>query len=374
MKRQPIKDETLNRTIKILVIIILSLAVIFMATIFQSFWSWILGAIKTVIVPVAIAYVITLIVFPLIKLLEKKGIGPRFLSLFLVLVFTIALIFGAFYIAQPYLVSEITNFFENDFQKIITYLTTDLRDDFIFGKDLYDQIYNYIVSTDLINNYLDNLMPSLLNYLSSSILPIVTSLAIVPMMLIYYLKDYEMIGDRLRSLIPSKHEKKLAELGSNLNQTVGAYLRGQILLMFAIGTVAIIIYKLIGLKYYLVFGLIVGITNIIPYFGSIMAVIPPLVYTFITREINPFFILGINIVLQGIEGNIFQPLIMAQKLEMHPIIIMISILFFGSLFGALGVIFASPIAASIRVFYRFFKGLKEPEEEEDIVPSGGLAT
>lgn len=371
MKRPPITDVKLNRIIKFLAIALLGLAVLFMATQFSSLWNWITSAIKSVIVPIAIAYLIALIVFPLIKILERKGIGPRWLSLSIVLIVSIAIVIAIFYFVTPFVVSEITNFFNNDFQKILDYFTTDLRDEFLLGRDLYDQIYTYISETDLIANFLSTLVPSAISYVTSVALPIFTSVAIVPMLLIYYLLDYELIGDRLRSIVPQKLEKKAADLGNRLNRTVGSYLRGQLFLMGAIGVVAVIVYKLIGMQYYLVFGLIVGITNIIPYFGSILAAIPPIVYAFISGSINPFFVLAINMVLQFIEGNIFQPLIMSQQLEMHPIIIIVSILFFGSLFGTLGVIFASPMAASIRVFYQFYKENRPRPTEALVSPGGG---
>jgi putative permease len=70
-----------------------------------------------------------------------------------------------------------------------------------------------------------------------------------------------------------------------------------------------------------------------------------------------------------IEGNIFQPIIMGKQLEMHPIVIIVSILFFGSLFGTIGVVFASPIAASIRVFYNFYKEKKIEKESDQVVAS-----
>lgn len=370
MKRPPISDINLNRTIKFLAIALLGLAVLFMATQFSPLWIWIVSAIKSVIVPISLAYVIALIVFPLIKFLERKGIGPRGLSLAIVLVITVSIVAAAFYFLTPLIINEVRNFFNNDFQKIIDYFKYDLRTEFFLGSQIYDQIYNYISETDLATNFLTTLVPSAIAYMSSIALPIMTSVAIVPMLLIYYLLDYEMIGDRLRSIIPLRHEKKVADLGSRLNLTVGAYLRGQLILMVAIGVIATIVYKLVGMKYYLVFGLIVGITNIIPYFGSILAVIPPLLYSFISGEINPLLVLGINITLQMIEGNIFQPLIMAHQLEMHPIIIIVSILFFGSLFGALGVIFASPIAASIRVFYQFYKENRTRSKAIETSPGG----
>ncbi|MBN2504111.1 MAG: AI-2E family transporter [Bacilli bacterium] len=368
MKKKPVSDERLNRVIRYLAIALLTLAVVFMAVQFSDVWNWIIAAFKAVIVPVALAWIFALIMFPLIRYLEKKGIGPRGLSLAIVFVITVGIIFALFYFVTPFLVTEITNFFNDDFQTILTYLTTDLRDDFILGTDIYDRIYDYVTETDLLNTWLDETMPNLLTSLSSFMLPLLTAIAIMPILLLYYLLDYEMIGERLRSIIPQRHEKRVAELGSRLNQTVGAYIRGQLLLMLAIGTVATIVYKLIGLKYYFVFGVLVGLTNIIPYFGTILAAVPPIVYSFIAGgSPGPLLVLLVNVVLQFIEGNIFQPIIMAHQLEMHPLVIIISILFFGSLFGALGVIFASPIAASIRVFYTFFK----EQRQLSLQPEGG---
>lgn len=356
MKKRQLSDETLNRIIRYLVIVLLTFGIIFVAIQFSDFWKWILNAIKAVIVPVGLAYLAALIVFPIVRYLEKKGIGPRFFSLGIVFVLTVAIIFSGFYYLTPRIVSEISNFFNRDFQTIITYLQTDLRDDFIFGSDLYDQIYAYITETDLISSTLDSFIPNLITSLSSSFIPLVASIALLPILMIYYLMDYEMISERIRSIIPQKHEKNVAELSSRLNQTVGAYLRGQAFLMIVLGIVATIVYRLIGLKYYLLFGFLVGVTNIIPYFGMIIAAVPPIIYTFIaTTGPGPVLVLVVNIVLQFIEGNVFQPLIIGHHLSMHPIVIIISILFFGSLFGAVGVIFASPIAASIRVLYNFFR-------------------
>jgi len=371
LKKKPISDERLNRIIKFLVIALLGLALLFMVIQFSDLWTWMLDAIKSVVVPVSGAYLIALIIFPLVKYLERKGIGPRGLSLAIVFLLSVGIVFSLFYFVTPFVISEITNFFNNDFLKVIEYITVDLRQEFILGTDIYDQIYNYISETNLIANSLENVIPSIISYLSNVALPLITVVLILPILLIYYLLDYEMIGEKLRSIIPQKHEKNVAELGSKLNQTVGAYLRGQLILMIAIGSVATIVYKLIGLKYYFVFGLLVGITNIIPYFGMILAAVPPIIYSFIAGSgPGPLLVLSVNVVLQFIEGNIFQPIIMAHHLEMHPLIIIISILFFGSLFGTLGVVFASPIAASIRVFYNFYK--EQKNQKLEVETTGGV--
>lgn len=368
LKKPKISDEQLNRIIKYLAIIILSFGIVLLAIQFSDFWNWILGAIRAVIIPIALAYFSALIIFPLIKLLEKKGIGPRGFSLAIVFILTVGLIFVAFYFLTPLIINEIRNFFADDFPTIVDYITNDLRDDFIFGGDLYDQIVAYVNETNIIQDTVDQFVPSLIASLSGLLLPLLTAFALLPILLIFYLNDYEVISERIRSIIPQKHEKNAAELGSRLNQTVGAYLRGQLILMIVLGAVATIVYKLIGLKYYFFFGFLVGVTNIIPYFGLIIAAVPPIVYTFIaTSGPGPMLVLIVNVVLQFFEGNIFQPLIMSHQLSIHPIVIIISILFFGSLFGALGVIFASPMAASIRVVYRFFQDLRKEKQKNSVV-------
>ena len=327
---------------------------------FSDFWNWILTALKTVAVPVLLAYFTSLIVFPVIKYLEKKGVGPRGFSLGIVFVLTVAIIFAGFVYLVPRIVDEISNFFNRDVQTIITYLQTDLRDDFIFGTDIYDQILAYITETDIISTTLDSMIPNLISSLTDSLIPILSSVILLPILLIYYTLDYEVISEKIRSIVPQKQSKNAAELGSRLNHTVGAYLRGQVFLMVVLGIVATIVYRLIGLKYYLVFGVIVGVTNIIPYFGQIIAMVPPIIYTFIAETgPGPITVLAVNLTLQFIEGNIFQPLIIGHQLSMHPIVIIISILFFGSLFGTVGIIFASPLAASIRVVYNFYKERKK---------------
>ncbi|MDA3931268.1 MAG: AI-2E family transporter [Tenericutes bacterium] len=372
MDKKKISDEKLNRIIKYLVIILLSMGTLFIAMQFSDFWSWIFAAFRSVIIPIGIAYIFALILFPLIRYLEKKGIGPRGFSLGLVFVFTVGLIFAAFYFLIPLITNEIQNFFEFEFQNIVDYITTDLRDDFIFGQNIYDQISNYIIQSNVLQDTLESFIPGFISGISHWILPLITSIALLPILLLYYLYDYELIGDHIRGIIPKKHEKRVSKLTTRLNETVGAYLRGQLMLMIALGSVATIVYKLIGLKYYFVFGLLAGITNIIPYFGLIIAALPPIIYSMLaTSGPGPLLIIMVNFVLQFIEGNIFQPLIMSHQLSIHPILIIVSILFFGSLFGAIGVIFASPIAASIRVFYQFFRDLRKEKNENNLSEAKG---
>lgn len=363
-KNKLLSDKVLNKALKVLGVVLLFLAVLFMASQFSSIWTNITGAIGSVLVPVSLAWLISLVIYPVIKLLERRGVGPRGLSVTIVYFGTAVIIGLLFYYITPIVLNQVAEFFEpgGDYDAISDYFKGDFKDNFIFGQDVYEWLSDTISSSGFVEDTIANAADDLSSRVSSTLLSIITIIFILPILLLFYLLDYELVNDSLRSIIPTKYEKGASELGTRLNQTVGAYVRGQLFLMIAIGTVATIIYKLIGLKYFFIFGLIVGITNIIPYFGAIIAMIPVVIYAVITRDSggpNPLIVVMVNIVLQFIEGNIFQPIIMGRQLSIHPLLIIVSILFFGSLFGTLGVIFASPLAATIRVLIEFYKEKKE---------------
>ncbi|MFK5882995.1 MAG: AI-2E family transporter [Candidatus Izemoplasma sp.] len=372
-KNKLLSDVVLNKTLKVLGIILLFLAVIFMASQFSELWSSISNAIGTVIVPISLAWLISLLVYPIIKLLERRGVGPRWLSVLIVFLGTAVFMGLTMRYLTPYVINQIQDFFDYDYPKISAYFRDDFRSEFIFGTEIYDWVVDTLNESTIVEDSISSFADKLSGSLSNTLLDIITIVFILPILLIFYLLDYELVNDSLRSIIPLKYEKSTSDLGNRLNATVGAYIRGQLILMVTIGIVATIIYKLIGLEYYFVFGIIVGLTNIIPYFGAVIAMIPVVTYAVITKEVNPLIVVLVNVILQFLEGNIFQPIIMGKQLEIHPLIIIVSILFFGSLFGTLGVIFASPIAAVIKVLYNFYKE-QRVKQEKDINGSPPVTT
>jgi putative permease len=325
-------------------------------------------AIRKVIVPVALVWLLSLIMFPMIKLLERRGVGPRGLSVTVVFVGTVAIFFLIIYYLFPFVEQQIRDFFANDWPAVQLYFESDFRDDFILGTDIYDWAVGAINDSTLVEDFISNFADNLASTVSSSLINVIAIVVVLPVLLIYYLLDFEMINDTIRSIVPKRYEKDASDLGSRLSNTVGAYLRGQILLMVAIGAVATILYRLIGLEYFFIFGIIVGLTNIIPYFGAIIAMVPVVIYAVITNDTGPgpIVVVLVNVGLQMVEGNIFQPIIMGRQLEMHAIVIILSILFFGSLFGTLGVIFAAPIAATIRVLFEFYRDKRQEKEQRTL--------
>jgi putative permease len=361
-------DEFLNKAIRVLVVVLLTLGVVLLASQFSSIWTTIVDAIRKVIVPVALVWLLSLIMFPLIKLLERRGVGPRGLSVSVVFVGTVAVFFLIIYFLFPFVEQQIRDFFANDWPAVQRYFEEDFRTDFILGTDIYDWALGVINDSTLVEDIISNFADNLASTVSSSLINVLAVVVVLPVLLIYYLLDFEMINDTIRSIIPKRFEKDASDLGSRLSNTVGAYIRGQLLLMVAIGIVATLLYRLIGLEYFFIFGIIVGLTNIIPYFGAIIAMVPVVIYAVITSDTGPgpIVVVLVNVGLQMIEGNIFQPIIMGRQLEMHAIVIILSILFFGSLFGTIGVVFAAPLAATIRVLVDFYRDKRRQSEQREL--------
>ena len=358
-------DKFLNKALRVLGVILLFLAVFFMAGQFSEVFGRIWAAIRSVLVPFALAWLISLVVYPLIKVFERRGVGPRWLSVTIVYLIIAVIIYLVIIYGAPYLAGQIRQFFENDYPGLVNYFQNDFRDEFILGSDIYDSIVTFLNESTIVEDTVSGFIDNFTSGIGGTLTGLVTIVMILPILLIYYLLDYEVINDNVRSLIPSRYAKDASDLGNRLNKTVGAYIRGQLGLMFAIGVAATFAYRFAGLQYFFIFGLIVGLTNIIPYFGAIIALVPVLIYAIITNEVNPFIILAINIGLQFLEGNVFQPIIMGKQLEMHPLIIIGSIMFFGSLFGTLGVVFAAPLAATIRVLINFYKEKSTQRKEKE---------
>lgn len=361
-KEKPfLSDKVLNRALKIMSLLILSLVFIFLLTLFSDFFRVIYRAIRTVLVPVALAWLISLIIYPVIKLFERRGIRPRALTVAVVYGLFAAVLVGFVVLLIPPVVEQVEFFFAYDYPQIVAYFSESFKDDFIFGPEVYDFFLGAINSSRVIDNIVEGFFDSLAILIPTTFSSVVTVGAVLPILLLFYLLDYERVNDGLRKLMPVKHATNVSDLMKRLNETVGAYIRGQLVLMITIGTVATIVYRMIGLEYYYLFGIIVGFLTVIPYFGVIIAMVPALSYAVITRDFgpNPLIILGVNLVLQFIEGNIFQPIIMGRQIKLHPIVIILSILFFGSLFGVIGVIFAAPLAATARVLFEFVKEQRE---------------
>ncbi|QKG85069.1 AI-2E family transporter [Kroppenstedtia pulmonis] len=172
---------------------------------------------------------------------------------------------------------------------------------------------------------------------------------IVPFLVFYMLKDVRVIEKTLITLLPVKRRKEVLHLFRDVDEALGNYIRGQLLVCSVVSVLAYIGYLIIGLPYALILAALVGIFNIIPYLGPFFGAVPAILVAF---TISPKLVLGVilvNLIVQMLEGNVLSPQIVGRSLHMHPLFIIFSLLVGGQMGGIIGMILAVPFFAVAKV-------------------------
>jgi putative permease len=131
------------------------------------------------------------------------------------------------------------------------------------------------------------------------------------------------------------------------------YVRGKTIEIFIVGIVAAIIFSSLGLKYSALLSVLVGLSVIIPYVGAFLVTIPVVIVGLLQFGLGTQFYLlvGLYLLLQALDGNLLVPLIFSETVKLHPVVIILAVFIFGSMFGFWGVFFSIPIATFIKAVW-----------------------
>ncbi len=154
----------------------------------------------------------------------------------------------------------------------------------------------------------------------------------------------------LSSVTPAEHRAYVASLAERIQNKLGGWLRGQLLLMVIVGALSFVGLSVLKVKFALTLALIAGLFEIVPYIGPILGAVPAIALAFMQSPILALFVAILYIVIQKFEGYLIVPLIMRRTVGLNPLVVMISIIVGGKLGGILGVVVAVPIVAAASVF------------------------
>ncbi|WP_093069803.1 AI-2E family transporter [Thiothrix caldifontis] len=182
----------------------------------------------------------------------------------------------------------------------------------------------------------------------------VANLALIPIITFYLLRDWDRMVAYIDDLLPRSIEPLVAKLARESDEVLGAFLRGQMSVMLALAVIYSIGLSLVGLEFALLIGLIAGVVSFVPYLGLIVGVaIAGIAILFQTQDVfNLFWVLAVFGVAQMIEGTILTPLLVGERIGLHPVTVIFSVLAGGQLFGFFGVLLALPVAAVLAVILR----------------------
>jgi len=336
------------------------------ALLYATFFSagvWLIYDSGHLLIPFVLAYIIAFIINPLVEAIERRRI-PRGAIAGIFTVVSLSLIGLGLFFAVPAIVEQLSKLgslvnqtannteqmiestgilalFEHigfEAESIKTQLTTQVN-------LLIQQLYTSM--TTLSSTYISGL---------GSVVTVIFFIILMPFLCFFMIRDYEKIGVFVRSLITPSDVS--TDYTTEISRIVGAYLRGQFIVVLISAINLSLGFYLVGVPYALVLGIFAGLTNFVPTFGLWVSVS---VCTLVGASLGqPWyqFLPGIYIVFaieQVLESGFIVPRIVGQHVGLHPLLVMVSLLLFGFMFGILGLLVAVPSAALISVFYQQYK-------------------
>ncbi|MEH6455625.1 MAG: AI-2E family transporter [Cocleimonas sp.] len=180
------------------------------------------------------------------------------------------------------------------------------------------------------------------------------NLFLIPVITFYLLRDWDRLVDYFHDMLPRDIEPTISMLTKESDEVLGAFLRGQMLVMLALGTIYAIGLKLVGLELSLLIGMLAGLLSFIPYMGLIVGIIVAGIAVLLQTQ-DPTQLLWVGavfVIAQMIEGTILTPLLVGDRIGLHPVAVIFSVLAGGQLFGFFGILLALPVFAIIAVVMR----------------------
>ena len=180
------------------------------------------------------------------------------------------------------------------------------------------------------------------------------NLLLIPVVAFYLLRDWDILVGKARDLLPKRIEPTVTRLARESDAVLGAFLKGQISVMIALGVIYTIGLWIIGLDLALLIGMVAGLISFIPYLGSLVGVIAACIAAIVQFQdvwsVVPVFI--VFVVGQTLEGMLLTPWLVGDKVGLHPVAVIFSVLAGGQIFGFVGVLLALPVASVVMVLMR----------------------
>ncbi len=186
-----------------------------------------------------------------------------------------------------------------------------------------------------------------------NVMTFVVYLIIVPLLVFFFLKDSKQICNWFTKFLPEKHQV-MNQIWHELDRKIGDFIRGKLIEIVIVTFVSFVAFALMGINYFILLAVGVGISVIIPYVGAILITIPVVIIAFLQWgwSAHLAYLLIIYTVIITLDANLLGPLIFSEKMRLHPVAIILAILIFGALWGFWGVFFAIPLATLVDVLLK----------------------
>ena len=333
--------------IYILLIVILLGIAIYLYTEISYIFTPINAIVSSIITPIIVAYVFYYMLNPLVNFFEKKM--SRFIASLLAIFVGIITILIVIVGVVPIIVEQTQN--------LITALPRYIEVVKGYLEEYSDNAYVKVV-VEYVNNNLNvskiseklvSIATSIAQGVVSSISSTASVLVTMPFVLFFLLKDASHFNKFVISLLPKKLKQPVAETIDEIDDKVGSYIQGQMLVSLCIGVMLFIGYNIIGLHYAFSLATIAAFLSIVPYLGPVIAITPAMLVAASTSWVMVVKMLVVWGIVQFLEGNIVSPNIMGRSMNMHPLTVIFVILIGVNIAGVVGAILGIPVYSILKV-------------------------
>lgn len=308
--------------------------------------------VKPVLSPFLLAFALAYLLSPVVKGLERRGIGRRW-AIAWVFIGIIILLGTTLFLVLPKLYSELSKL------ALVLPITLQTFDQYIQGfranfhsSGLPDQVAQVldghlgqgeVFLAERLQEFLQNL-PEMLGSLSLFILS--------PVLAIYFLADWERLNKGCLRLVPQRGRMEWQRVLQDINHVVRRFVRGNLIVAVIVGILSGIGVKIIGMDYALLIGLLCGVFDLIPYFGPLIGAVPSVLLGLTKSPGMGLKVAIVILIVQQLESSLISPKLMGDSVGLHPIWIVFVLLAGGELAGFWGMLLSVPLAAVIRVVLR----------------------
>ena len=311
-----------------------------------------------VLTPFIISIIVAYLLVGLQKKIETYGVAPRIST---IIAFSIFIIVGAamftwliplLYVQLQSFVLDIPRIF-NEFLNFVSTIPAAFPD--LVNSDQIS-VFFQAVSSEL-SSITQNIVKSSISGIQSTI-TVLLYIILFPILVYFFLFDRKNIIEGCLRIIPGDRAM-LSQVWSEMDVQLSNYVRGKVLEIFIVGVAASILFASFGLNYGALLAVLVGLSVLIPYVGAFSITIPIVIIGLLQFGLGTQFylLIGLYLLLQFLDGNLLVPIIFSEAVKLHPIVIILAVFIFGSIFGFWGVFFSIPLATFIKAVWNAWPGL-----------------
>ena len=298
------------------------------------------------LLPFLIGFTFAFLLLPIVNLLVKYKMNRK-IAVFLVVIIFLSIIGLGLYLVFPMLAEELLKII----QKIPEY-TKIFEDKFDYLEENLnflpiELLPSYEHLEEITVNYILNLLNSCFNIIKNGMSYLITFLMSIILM-IYFLIDFDKIIEWIKNKCEQTKKVNLKDYLIDIKDTIQAYFKGVILVSSILIILSFILFTIFDIDYAFILAIVIGITDIIPYIGPYIGGGLAVIVALTTSIEKAIVVLIIIIILQGLESWLITPKVQSKSVQVHPILVLFSLILFGSIWGVMGMLVAVPILAIIQ--------------------------